>query len=91
MLKEDWDKALKGVDYLLHVASPCTIEEPDNPDDIIIPAVKGVEYVLNAALDNKIKKVVLTSSTTTVAYGVGNEPEGLIYNESNWSPDDLKI
>lgn len=82
---------MQGVDYLLHVASPCPIVEPDNPDDVIIPAVKGVENVLLAALKNKVKKVVLTSSTTTVAYGVGNEPEGLIYNESNWGPDDLKL
>lgn len=88
--EQDWPKVLKGASYLLHVASPCVIEEPKNPDDIIKPAVQGVKHVLEAAIKEGIKSIVLTSSTTTVAYGVSNETPNLKYNEDNWSPDDLK-
>lgn len=79
-----------GVDYLIHVASPCTIEEPDDPDEIIVPAIKGVKNVVQAAIDQGVKKVVVTSSTTTVSFGEGNETKGLIYDESNFSPDNLQ-
>lgn len=89
--KDDWDSAVKDVDFILHVASPCKTEEPKDPDEIIIPAVNGVKNVLLAALKYKVKKVVLTSSTTAIAYGINHETPNLIYKESDWSPDDLKI
>lgn len=33
--KEDWNKVMEGVDYLLHIASPCSIVEPKDPNTII--------------------------------------------------------
>lgn len=89
--KEDWPKALEGVNYLIHVASPCSIVEPKDPNDLINPAIEGVNNVLTGALEAGVEKIVMTSSTTAVAYGIGNETEGLKYDESNWSPDDLKV
>lgn len=89
--KEDWPKAFEGVKYLIHVASPCPLDEPSDPNEVIGPALTGIKTVLQQALESKVQKVVLTSSTTTVAFGVGNETEGFIYNEENWSPDDLEI
>ena len=36
-----WDAAANDCDYMLHVASPVTLSEPANPDDLIIPARDG--------------------------------------------------
>jgi dihydroflavonol-4-reductase len=36
---QGWDAAMKGCDYVLHVASPFVIAEPKNESDLITPAV----------------------------------------------------
>ena len=64
-----WDKALSNCNYLLHVASPCVIDEPKNENEIINPAVKGTLRALNAAYKAKVSKVVLTSSVGSIVYG----------------------
>ena len=66
---EGWEEAASDCDYLLHIASPCCIEEPKNEKDIIDPAVEGTLRALKAANKSKLKKVVLTSSMGAIAYG----------------------
>src|SRR5262245_19647372 len=36
-----WDAATSGCDFVLHVASPVTISQPRNPDELIAPARDG--------------------------------------------------
>ena len=57
-----WNEAVAGCDYVLHVASPFPLMEPEHEDDLIIPAKEGTLRVLQAAADNRVKRVVLTSS-----------------------------
>jgi dihydroflavonol-4-reductase len=57
-----WSAAAAGCDYMLHVASPVAIEEPKNPDDLIVPARDGTRRAIGAALGADVKRVVLTSS-----------------------------
>ena len=67
---EGWDEAAFDCDYLLHVASPFTIEEPKKESILINPAVEGTLRALNASKNSsKVKKVVLTSSMAAIAYG----------------------
>ncbi len=67
---EGWDKAAFDCDYLLHIASPFTIEEPKKESVLIKPALEGTLRALNAAKNSsKVKKVVLTSSMAAIAYG----------------------
>lgn len=61
-----WDEAIKGCDYVMHVASPFAIANPKHEDEMIIPAVDGTLTVLRAAQKAKVKRVVLTSSTMTM-------------------------
>ena len=51
---------------MIHTASPVTINNPRNHDDVIGPAVSGVKFVLEAAQKHKIKRVVITSSVSAV-------------------------
>ncbi len=66
---EGWDHAASDCDYLLHIASPCFIEEPKDEKELIQPALEGTLRALKAAQKSKIKKVVLTSSMGAMAYG----------------------
>ena len=66
---EGWDNAAFDCDYLLHIASPFTIQEPKKDSLVIKPALEGTLRALNAAKNSKVKKVVLTSSIAAVAYG----------------------
>ncbi len=66
---EGWDDAASDCDYLLHIASPCFIEEPNDEQQLIEPALEGTLRALRAAQKSKVKKVVLTSSMGSMAYG----------------------
>ena len=66
---EGWEEAASDCHYLLHIASPCFIEEPENEKELIEPALEGTLKALKAAQKSKIKKVVLTSSMGAIAYG----------------------
>ena len=47
--EESIRQAVKGSDFVVHTASPITMKNPANHDDLIRPAVSGVVSVLKAA------------------------------------------
>jgi dihydroflavonol-4-reductase len=61
-----WDKALKGIDVLMHTASPFPIASPKDENDLIRPAVEGTLRALTAAHKAGVKRVILTSSVAAV-------------------------
>ena len=81
---DGWAEALAGVDALVHTASPFPITQPDNPDDLIRPAVDGTLRALRAAQAAGVNRVVLTSSTAAIS---GSPlPQGdTAYDETNWT------
>src|SRR5262245_35010518 len=58
----NWDEAVKGCTYVLHVASPIGLEVPKDENEFIRPAVEGTLRVLRAARDAGVKRVVMTSN-----------------------------
>lgn len=68
LLKENsFDEAAKGAYAIMHVASPFTLSHKDAIKDLIEPAVKGTQNVLNAAnKSDSVKKVILTSSVAAI-------------------------
>ncbi len=83
---DGWIKAVSDCDYVLHTASPFPSAQPENPDDLIIPARDGALRVLRAAVAAGVQRVVLTSSFAAVGYGP-NSP-GHLYTENDWTPLD---
>ena len=81
---EGWAEAVKGCDYVMHVASPVALEEPKDENDLIIPAKEGTMRVLKAAAEEGVKKVVLTSSVAAIIYG--HEKDS--FNEDDWTDTD---
>lgn len=83
---DGWDGVMDGCSALLHTASPFPLEQPENEDDIIRPAVDGTVRALRAADAAGIDRVVLTSSAVAVMYGPLAAGK-TAYDESDWSED----
>lgn len=78
-----WNEALEGVDYVLHVASPFPLVEPEDENELIIPAREGALRVLAAAKKAGVKRVVLTSSFAAIGYGVDRSNH--VFTEADWT------
>lgn len=81
-----WMEAVSGCDAVLHVASPFPATQPDNADEVIIPARDGTLRVLRAARDAGVGRVVLTSSFAAVGYGL--QHPGRDFDERDWTEED---
>lgn len=81
-----WMEAVSGCDAVLHVASPFPATQPDNADEVIIPARDGTLRVLRAARDAGVGRVVLTSSFAAVGYG--RQHPGRDFDERDWTEED---
>ena len=82
--KDDrWPEAVRGCEYVLHVASPLPASVPKHEDELIVPAREGALRVLRAARDAGVKRVVLTSSFAAIGYG--HEVQEAPFNETNWT------
>lgn len=79
---DGWDEAMKDIDYVLHVASP--LGGSNHEDPTLIPTAKsGVENVFTAAINNGVKKIVMTSSEAA-NYPDKNDPNPSI-DENFWT------
>lgn len=84
-----WPEAVQGCDYVLHVASPFPPEQPEDPDELIVPAREGTLRVLGASLDAGVKRVVITSSIAAIRGGA--EGEGVLTERSWTDPTDSDL
>ena len=82
-LTEDagWDEGMMGCDYVLHVASPISLDAQDE-EYFVGPAVAGVERALKFAKKHQVRKVVLTSSVAAIFETTVLKQ---YYDESDWS------
>jgi len=83
---EGWPEAVNGCRYVLHVASPFPRKQPKDANEIIRPAHEGTLRVLKACLDANVERVVLTSSSSAMAYPAVESP-GPITEESWTDPN----
>lgn len=85
---ESWAAAAGGCTYVIHPASPTPQPGPKTETDFVVPAVNGVLYVLRAAKDAGVKRVVLTSAFGAVGYGTDKKTA---YTETDWTNVDAGI
>jgi len=85
----NWDEAVQGADYVIHVASPTPNKVYKDENEMIQPAREGVLRVLRAARDAGVKRVVLTSAFGAI--GVGHRNHKGPYTEEDWSNTDANI
>ena len=84
----NWAEAMRGCQYVLHVASPTHADAAASENDMIRPAVEGTLRVLRAARDAGVKRVVMTSSFGTV--GFSNKNPNTETTEADWTDPNEK-
>ena len=82
---DGWLAAAAGCAEVHHVASPIPAVQPDDPDELIVPAREGTLRVLRAARDAGARRVVLTSSFAAVGY---TPKPGSEFTEADWTDPD---
>lgn len=84
---ETFAPLLKGVQYVVHVASPLPFKSDDYKRDFIDPAVNSTLSIMKAAKAvGTVKRIVITLAISTVAADYNLE----YVDENSWSPIDSK-
>ena len=83
----NWEEAMSGCEYVMHVASPYPLAQPKDENELIRPAVEGTNRVIKLAQKNNVQKIVLTSSVAAVSAGHTKKE----YSEEDWSFIDKPI
>ena len=78
-----WADAVKGCEYVLHIASPFPPGVPKDENDLIIPAREGALRVLKASREAGVRRVVLTSSFAAIGYG--HKDRNMTFDETSWT------
>ncbi|KAF2512811.1 aldehyde reductase [Flavobacterium zhairuonense] len=86
---KNWDEAVHGCEFVLHVASPTPVIQFTHEDELINPAKDGVLRVLKASRNANVKRVVLTSAFGAV--GMGHKNRKTPYTEEDWTNIDSNI
>eukprot|EP00050_Salpingoeca_kvevrii_P020682 m.101467 g.101467 ORF g.101467 m.101467 type:complete len:335 (+) comp8968_c0_seq2:66-1070(+) len=80
-----FDEALAGCTYVLHTASPFQ-RKIGSPDELLKPAIRGTQAVLEAcARVPSVKRVVVTSSFATIIFGHDHTTDPTPYTEEEWN------
>lgn len=88
LVEGSFDEAVTGVDGVFHTASPVLVPYNDNIQETLIdPCIKGTLNVLNSCIKANVKRVVLTSSCSSIRYRDDVEQVSPL-NESHWSDPD---
>ncbi|WWC85474.1 uncharacterized protein L201_000338 [Kwoniella dendrophila CBS 6074] len=89
----DYSEAIKGVDAVVHTASPVEFGGEEFRETHLAPAQKGTTTVLDAAAKEKsVKSVVVTGTYGSVGYHKAHPhtQKGLVLTEDDWNPYTLE-
>ncbi|KAJ7652068.1 NAD-P-binding protein [Mycena polygramma] len=79
-----FNEAVKGCDFITHIASPAHWNQNDNENDLLIPAINGTKNLLSATKNEpRIKRVVFTSSLA--AFIEPTLEPGKAISETDWN------
>lgn len=79
-----FETAMQGCKYVIHTASPFKIKVADAQKDLVDPALKGTEAVMEAALKAGISRVVLTTSLAAMCFPP-EVPDGQEVSDADWN------
>ncbi len=82
LMDNGWKKRMEDKDYVMHIASPFPRTLPKHEDDLIIPAREGALKILRGATETGVRRVVMTSSSGAITYGVSKQKT---FNENDWT------
>ena len=88
LLKDDgWVEAAKDCKYIIHTASPYPMKSSRNREALVPAAKGGTLRVLNAGIEAKVEKIILTSSIAAM-FKKPNRTNPYTFGESDWSNTD---
>ncbi|KZV55873.1 cinnamoyl-CoA reductase 1 [Dorcoceras hygrometricum] len=80
--------AVSGSSGVFHLASPCSIKPVTDPkSEMLDPAISGTINVLTAAKESGVRRVVVTSSTSSIIPSP-NWPDNVVKNENCWTDEE---
>lgn len=83
-----YKEAMDGCELVFHTASPFTLKVKDAQKELVDPALKGTENVLNTVNEtSSVKRVVLTSSVVAI-YGDAIDAQAIpnkTFTENSWN------
>ncbi|CAE6468501.1 unnamed protein product [Rhizoctonia solani] len=84
-----FDKAVEGVQAVIHTASPAILVI-DDPQDLIGPAVDGTLGLIHSinTCGKEVKRLVCTSSISAIIDPT--RPPGGVYTDDDWNPCSVK-
>ncbi|MDR2929493.1 MAG: aldehyde reductase [Propionibacteriaceae bacterium] len=80
---DNWDQAVDGATYVIHVASPTPATRPRGEAEMVSMAVGGVTRVMTAAKAARVRRVVLTSASGAIIAGHKRHPD--LFTEEDWT------
>ncbi|EXJ81899.1 dihydroflavonol-4-reductase [Capronia coronata CBS 617.96] len=82
-----FDEAVKGVDGVIHTASPFVTTVEDVEKDLLQPAIQGTTNILEAIAkyNPNVKRVVITSSFASIIDMTKGTRPGHTYTEEDWN------
>ncbi|RFU72883.1 cinnamoyl- reductase [Trichoderma arundinaceum] len=83
-----FDEAVKGVDGIIHTASPFSLTSVDYEKELLQPAINGTTSVLEAAqrYNPTVSRIVITSSFASILDPTQGQRPGYVYKEADWDP-----
>ncbi|CAL9729172.1 NADPH-dependent methylglyoxal reductase Gre2p [Monosporozyma unispora] len=87
---EVFKKYASEIKYVLHTASPFTLDVEDYVKELFIPALHGVKAMLHAVEKygaTTVERFVLTSSYAAIMDFDKEMVPGTIFTETSWNPD----
>lgn len=83
--EKGWKEAVSGCSFVIHVASPFPLANPEDESELIGPAVSGNQNVFKACVDTpSVKRLVVTSSSMAV-YDANTHRSGDTFTSEDWS------
>ncbi|KAF2207343.1 hypothetical protein CERZMDRAFT_51287 [Cercospora zeae-maydis SCOH1-5] len=83
-----FDEAVKGVDGVVHTASPSNPGGKDNERHLLHPAIQGTKNILKSIAKRapQVERVVITSSFAAIFDPKQGLGAGYTYSENDWCP-----
>ena len=83
-----FDEAVRGVDGVIHTASPFVTQVENNERDLLDPAIKGTTSILQAVQKYapQVTRIVITSSFAAIIDASQGTRPGYTYSEQDWNP-----
>lgn len=80
--EDQWDAALQGCIAVIHVAAGTDVNTKNPQRDLMEPTIGGTQRLLDACKRAGIKRLVLTSSISSVSYTLQEKP---VFTSEDWN------